>query len=35
MSNIVLAFLLTLIAGLSTGIGGIIAFYTKSTNKRF
>ena len=35
MSNIALAFLLTLIAGLSTGIGGIIAFFTKSTNKRF
>lgn len=35
MSNILLAFLLTLIAGLSTGIGGIIAFFTKSTNKRF
>lgn len=29
------AFLLTLLAGLSTGIGSILAFYTKQTNKRF
>lgn len=35
MGNLALAFLLTLIAGLSTGIGGAIAFFTKSTNKRF
>lgn len=30
-----LAFLLTLFAGLSTGIGSLIAFFAKSTNKRF
>ena len=29
------AFILTLFAGLSTGIGSILAFYTKQTNKRF
>jgi ZIP family zinc transporter len=29
------AFLLTIIAGLSTGIGSIIAFFTKHTNTRF
>ena len=33
--NIILAFLLTLIAGLSTGIGGIIAFFTKRDNVHF
>ncbi|PLX34227.1 MAG: zinc transporter ZupT, partial [Clostridiales bacterium] len=26
---------LTIFAGLSTGIGSILAFYTKQTNKRF
>lgn len=31
--NIVTAFLLTLFAGLSTGIGGLIVFFTKQTNK--
>lgn len=35
MNNIMLAFLLTLIAGLSTGIGSCIAFVAKQTNKRF
>ena len=33
--NIILAFLLTLIAGLSTGIGGLIAFFTKRDNVHF
>ncbi len=35
MSNIFLAFLLTLIAGLSTGVGSLIAFFSKKTNKVF
>ena len=35
MNNIMLAFLLTLIAGLSTGIGSLIAFFAKKTNKKF
>lgn len=35
MNHVVLAFLLTLLAGLSTGIGSLIAFVTKSTNKKF
>ncbi len=35
MNNILLAFALTLIAGLSTGIGSTIAFFAKKTNKRF
>lgn len=35
MDNVAIAFLLTLIAGLSTGIGGLIAFVTKRTNTRF
>ena len=33
--NILLAFALTLIAGLSTGIGGLIAFFTKRDNVHF
>lgn len=33
--SILLAFALTLIAGLSTGIGSAIAFLTKRTNKKF
>lgn len=33
--NILLAFGLTLIAGLSTGIGSMIAFFAKKTNTRF
>lgn len=35
MSNVILAFLLTLAAGLSTGIGSCIAFLAKRTNRRF
>lgn len=35
MNNIALAFLLTLIAGLSTGIGSVIAFFARKTNTRF
>lgn len=35
MENVLLAFLLTLIAGLSTGIGSVIAFFAKKTNTRF
>ncbi len=34
-NTILLAFLLTLLAGLSTGIGSAIAFFAKRTNKRF
>lgn len=34
-SNVLTAFLFTLIAGLCTGIGSFIAFFTKHTNKRF
>ena len=33
--SILIAFLLTLIAGLSTGIGSALAFFTKRTNTRF
>ena len=33
--NVLLAFALTLFAGLSTGIGSAIAFLTKKTNKKF
>ena len=35
MHDILLAFTLTLLAGLSTGIGSCIAFVTRHTNKRF
>jgi ZIP family zinc transporter len=35
MDNVLLAFLLTLIAGLSTGIGSLIALFAKTTNTRF
>ena len=35
MENIIVAFLLTLVAGLSTGIGSLIAFVSNSTNRRF
>lgn len=35
MENIGFAFLLTLFAGLSTGIGSVLAFFTKKTNTRF
>jgi zinc transporter, ZIP family len=34
MNNVLLAFGLTMIAGLSTGIGSALAFFTKKTNKR-
>ena len=33
--NLVLAFGLTLLAGLSTGVGSTLAFYTKQTNTKF
>jgi ZIP family zinc transporter len=33
--NILFAFGLTLLAGLSTGVGSILAFFTKHTNKKF
>lgn len=35
MGNIYIAFLLTLIAGLATGIGSCIAFFAKKTNTKF
>jgi ZIP family zinc transporter len=35
MSQVIFPFLLTLFAGLSTGIGSLIAFAAKKTNKRF
>ncbi len=35
MSNVAMAFLLTLIAGLATGIGSLIAFFAKKTNTKF
>ena len=35
MSNLYMAFLFTLIAGLSTGIGSLIAFLAKKTNEKF
>lgn len=35
MGNIMTAFFLTLLAGMSTGIGSCIAFFAKRTNKRF
>ncbi|MEW5818326.1 MAG: zinc transporter ZupT, partial [Spirochaetota bacterium] len=34
-SNLLFAFGLTVLAGLSTGIGSLIAFMTKKTNKKF
>lgn len=34
-SSILIAFSLSLIAGLSTGIGGLIAFFSKRTNTKF
>src|SRR5690554_6956821 len=33
--NVFYAFILTLFAGLSTGIGSLIAFFTKKTNEKF
>jgi zinc transporter, ZIP family len=35
MDNLIFAFLLTLFAGLSTGIGSAIAFFAKKTNTKF
>ncbi|WP_173916691.1 zinc transporter ZupT [Halobacillus sp. Marseille-Q1614] len=35
MENLLLAFGLTLMAGLATGIGSILAFFTSTTNTRF
>ena len=35
MNNVTVAFLITLFAGLATGIGSLIAFLAKSTNKKF
>jgi ZIP family zinc transporter len=35
MNNILFAFGLTLFAGLSTGIGSALAFFTKKTNTKF
>lgn len=35
MSNVLLAIIMTALAGLSTGIGGLIAFFSKNTNKKF
>lgn len=35
MNDVLYAFMLTAIAGLSTGIGSCIAFFTKRTNKKF
>ena len=35
MSNVGIAFLLTLIAGLATGIGGLVALFSKTANKKF
>lgn len=34
-NNVLFALLLTLFAGLATGIGSLIAFFAKSTNKKF
>ena len=35
MNNVLMAFLLTLLAGLATGIGSCIAFFAKKTYKKF
>ncbi|MCK8823579.1 hypothetical protein [Fuchsiella alkaliacetigena] len=35
MNDLLFAFLLTLFAGLSTGIGSALAFFTKKTNTSF
>ncbi len=35
MDNVLMAFLLTILAGLSTGIGSLIALLTNTTNKKF
>ncbi len=34
-SQLLFAFGITLFAGLSTGVGSLLAFYTKQTNKKF
>lgn len=34
-NNLIFAFALTLFAGLSTGIGSLLAFFTKRTNTKF
>ena len=33
--NLLAAFMLTMLAGLATGIGSLLAFFSRSTNKRF
>ena len=33
--NVLIAFTLTLIAGLATGIGSLLAFFTSRTNTKF
>lgn len=35
LSNVVLSFILTLIVGLSMGVGSLISFFVKGNNKRF
>ena len=35
MDNVIFAFMITLFAGLATGIGSLIAFLAKNTNKKF
>jgi len=35
MNDVLFAFLLTLIAGLATGIGGLVVLFSKVTNKKF
>ena len=35
MDNVLLAFGLTVFAGLSTGIGSAIAFFAKTTSKKY
>lgn len=35
VSSILFAFMLTVFAGLATGVGSLLAFYTKKTNKKF
>lgn len=35
MDNVIVAILLSALAGLSTGIGGLVAFFSKKTNRNF
>lgn len=35
MDNVLIAFLLTLFAGLATGVGSLLAFFAKTTNTKF